>query len=198
MLKLASDTPAGWASWAAGHLDEILLDHAHCEKKAAGNAMTLLFQYPDQPSLQRPLSELAREELRHFEQVLTWLARRGRGLERQRPAPYAGRLRKLVRDGEPARLIDLLLCSAAIEARSCERLGLLAQALPEPELAAFYRGLRAAEARHHGLYVELACTVAGPDVVRDRLAEVTAHEAQVLAEAPVLPRLHAAAGEQAR
>ncbi len=190
MLKLASATTPAWAERAAAHLDEILLDHAHCEKKAAGMAVTLIFRYPDRPALMAPLSALAREELGHFEAVLRQLEGRGLAFRRQAPSPYAGRLRRSVREGEPERLLDLLLCSALIEARSCERLGLLAEALPEPALATFYRELRAAEARHHGVYVDLACGVAPREAVAGRLETLAAHEAAVLAETPGAPRLH--------
>ncbi len=190
MLKLASETPPGWAKRAAANLDEILLDHAHCEKKAAGVAVTLIFQYPEHAELMAPLSALAREELCHFEEVLRQLEARGIAFERQRPSPYAGRLRELVRKQEPERLLDTLLCSAVIEARSCERLGLLAEALPDPGLAGFYRGLCAAEARHHGVYVDLACRIAGRGETVGRLGELTAHEARVLERAPTGPRLH--------
>ena len=192
MLKLASETPAVWTAHALAHLDEILLDHAHCEKKAASAALTLLFQYPERASFQAPLAALAREELAHFEAMLDVLAKRGISFGRQRPSAYAGRLRSMVSAREPERLLDTLLCCALIEARSCERLGLLADALPDAELARFYASLRAAEARHHGLYVELACEVAPRERVAVRLAELAEHEASVLIGEPGSPRLHGA------
>jgi tRNA 2-(methylsulfanyl)-N6-isopentenyladenosine37 hydroxylase len=192
MLRLAVATDRAWGRFAAAHLDEVLLDHAHCEKKAAGAAVTLLFRYPQHAALQAPLAELAREELVHFETVLRELGRRGLRFARQRPAPYAGRLHAFVRRDEPGRLLDLLLCSAAIEARSCERLGLLAEAVADPALCALYRGLLAAEARHHRLYVELAESLFERSAVHARLDEVLAHEARSVAEAPAaLARLHA-------
>lgn len=191
MLALASSTEPAWAERVRKDLDEVLLDHAHCEKKAAGTAVSLIFRYPDQPGLLGPLSRLAREELGHFEEVLERLAERGLVFRRQRPSPYAGRLHRLVRADEPERLLDTLLCSAVIEARSCERLGLLAEALEgEPELAAFYRSLRAAEARHHAVYVDLACQLAPGREVRRRLQEIAAREAEILALGPPLARLH--------
>ena len=193
MLKLASETAPDWAERAAASLDEVLLDHAHCEKKAAGVAVTLIFQYPHRPELIAPLAALAREELAHFEEVLAWLDRRGQKFGRQRASPYAGRLRRIVRNEEPERLLDMLLCCAVIEARSCERLGLLGDALErrgETGLAHFYKGLRAAEARHHRLYVDLACELVGSELARERLDDFTAHEAAVLAMAPDEPRIH--------
>lgn len=190
MLRLATETDAAWTRRALAGIDEVLLDHAHAEKKAASGALTLIFRYPDQPELLQPLSALAREELEHFEGVLAHLERRGVAYGRQRPSPYAGRLQEVVRSFEPARLVDTLLVSALIEARSCERFGLLAETLDDPKLAALYRGLLASEARHHALYVELAERVEERPRVRARLAELAEHEAQVVAEAPPWPRLH--------
>jgi tRNA-(ms[2]io[6]A)-hydroxylase len=192
MLRLAVETDPAWGAFAAGRLGEVLLDHAHCEKKAAGAAVTLLFRYPEHAVLQEPLAALAREELGHFEAVLGELARRGIAFGRQRPAPYAGRLHAFVRREEPGRLLDWLLSCAAIEARSCERLGLLREALDDAPLRALYAELLAAEARHHRLYVDLAGTLFDADAVRARMREVLAHEAKVLREAPAsLARLHA-------
>jgi len=109
---------------------------------------------------------------------------------RQRPSPYAGRLRALVRAPEPERLVDLLLCCALIEARSCERMQLLGEATDDAELAAFYRGLHAAEARHHGSYLDLARRLASADDVSARLAELAARETAILAEPSDLCRMH--------
>lgn len=192
MLHLASDTHSGWAPRALAHLDEILLDHAHLEKKAAGAAVNLLFRHPDRPALQIPLSALAREELGHFEQVLGHLARRGVRFAAQRPGRYAGRLHAIARPEPQHHLIDTLLIGAVIEARSCERFGLLAEALADvdAELARFYASLLASEARHHGDYVRLAEAHYEPAVVRARLAEIAAHEAIVIVEGPFQPRLH--------
>src|SRR5262249_2792837 len=112
MLHLASTTGAGWVARALSHLHDILIDHAHCEKKAPSTAATLLFRYPERPDLLAPLAGLAREELEHFEQVLGLLAARGVRLTRQRPSPYASELMAAVRTTEPHRLLDTLLCMA--------------------------------------------------------------------------------------
>jgi len=191
VLSLASTTDGGWVARALAHLDEILVDHAHCEKKAASTAVSLLFKYPEHEALLAPLSRLAREELVHFEEVLAVLAARGIPFRHQRPGPYAAALMQAVRAHEPARLVDTLLCSALIEARSCERMRLLAEALDDAALAALYRGLLASEARHHHAYVELATALAPDAEVRSRLRELALHEAAVLAATPHLPRLHA-------
>ncbi|MEZ4452751.1 MAG: tRNA-(ms[2]io[6]A)-hydroxylase [Nannocystaceae bacterium] len=194
MLHLASATSPEWTARALEHLDAILLDHAHCEKKAASTAISLIFRYPERPSLMIPLSRLAREELAHFEEVVGHLRRRGREFERQRPSPYAARLLEAARTSPDLRLVDTLLCCALIEARSCERMACLADALaaPEPELARLYRGLLASEARHFDTYVDLARDLAIVDeaALRRRLGALAEHEAAVIARAPTEPRMH--------
>lgn len=189
------------------HLPTILLDHAHCEKKAASTAINLLFRYQPIPELMRPLSELAREELGHFELLLGVLERRGIPFGPLSPSPYAAELHRAVRDEEreaganagrltgrtvrPERLLDTLLVCALIEARSCERMKLLAEAVDDPELAALYRDLLASEARHHATYVDLACLSWPRPSVEQRLEELATHEATVLVAAPRIARLHA-------
>ncbi|MDP6979434.1 MAG: tRNA-(ms[2]io[6]A)-hydroxylase [Myxococcota bacterium] len=190
MLNLASETPPSWTERACGALDEILLDHAHCEKKAAGGALRLLFSYPNQVFLQRPLADLAQEELTHFQQLLDILDARDIPFERQKPSPYAGKLHALVKPREPRRLTDLLLVCALIEARSCERMKCLSEAPIDAELQTFYKDLLASEARHHQLYVELACQVEPAETVRERLRELAEIEAGILAEGGPDVRLH--------
>ncbi len=196
MLGLASVTGPEWTERALGSLDEVLLDHVHCEKKAASTAVNLIFRYAHHPMLMEPLSALAREELAHFEEMLRALAERDIPFRRVHPSAYAARLMGGCRDTEPGRLLDTLLCCALIEARSCERMQLLADALPaagEPELATLYRGLLAAEARHHATYQDLAraTDLFSADEIRLRAAELAQHEARVLAALPPEPRLHA-------
>ncbi|MEE2786967.1 MAG: tRNA-(ms[2]io[6]A)-hydroxylase [Myxococcota bacterium] len=190
MLHLQYATPASWVDEVEPHIDSILLDHAHCEKKAASTAINLIFRYPEYPQLLRPLSEVAREELSHFELVLDHLDRRKVTFARLAPSPYAGKLMTIVRPQEPARLVDVLLCCAAIEARSCERMQLLAAHLTSPELRQLYEGLLVSEARHHVLYIDLAMSIAPADEVRARVTEVMAHEASVIMSAPGVPRMH--------
>lgn len=192
VLKLLSATRPEWAPRVAATPSELLIDHAHCEKKAAGAALRLLFRYPHHELLQAPLSALAREELGHFEQVLAQLARLGIAFTPQRPSPYAGRLHSRVRAAEPARLTDTLLCCAVIEARSSERLALLADAFDDPGLARFYRRLAKAEQRHHRLYVELAAHFEEAAELSRLLEAWPAYEAEALAAAPRICRLHGA------
>lgn len=190
MLGLAAPSSPAWLARALANLGEVLVDHAHCEKKAASTAVSLLFKYPERVAMLPVLSALAREELGHFEQMLALCARRGVRYGRLAPSPYAADLLAAVRADEPARLIDTLVCLALIEARSCERMKLLAESVDDAELAAFYRGLLASEARHHQCYVDLAMTVAPAADVRERLRALAVHEAAVLAAAPPLVRMH--------
>ncbi len=190
MLNLAAPSDEGWIERALEDLDAVLVDHAHCEKKAAGMAIRLLFRYPQHAFLQEPLSRLAREELSHFEEVLRLMEPRGVAFGRQKPSAYAGRLREKLRAEEPGQLVDTLLCCALIEARSCERFQLLAKHVPDPALRHFYEGLLAAEARHHRMYVDLAAELAPEDEVRARLAELAEWEAEVVATGPAEPRMH--------
>ncbi|MFO0726806.1 MAG: tRNA isopentenyl-2-thiomethyl-A-37 hydroxylase MiaE [Myxococcota bacterium] len=194
MLHLLGKTHPDWAEMAANNLDLILVDHAHLEKKAAANALALLFRYPEHVGILQPLSELAREELVHFELVLSHLISRGIRFERIHPCPYAGRLHTVMAKNDPERMLDTLLVAAVIEARSAERMRLLADRLAEKSAAdavvRLYRGLLAAEARHHVLFVELAESIFPADRVRKRLEEVAAHEASILEFRPDEPRLH--------
>jgi tRNA-(ms[2]io[6]A)-hydroxylase len=179
-LILRAPTADAWFALAVQRTDELLLDHANCEKKAASTALALMFAYPEDFDLAARMSKLAREELRHFELVQQKLAELGVPFRRLSPSRYAEGLRKALRRAEPGRRSDLLLCGALIEARSHERfMGLVAR-LPAP-LAAFYGSLAAAESRHAGLYQRLAAR-GGVDV-GPRLAELADVEAE-LATAP--------------
>lgn len=190
MLHLSASTDAAWLARALANMEAILVDHAHCEKKAASTAVSMLFRYTEHAVLLAPLSALAREELAHFELVLEHLERRGIPFTRQEPSPYASRLLEIARHGEPQRLLDTLIVMAFIEARSAERMKLLAENLADAELAALYRGLLASEARHHATYLDLARALFPKDEVSRRVDEIAVHEARVIASAPEEPRIH--------
>jgi tRNA-(ms[2]io[6]A)-hydroxylase len=185
---LAAPTPQAWVEDALADLPALLNDHANCEKKAASTALALMFAYAEDRALAVALSRLAREELRHFEQVLRVMHACGVGLLRQRPGRYAQRLRALLRSHDPGRKLDLLLCAALIEARSAERFVLLAPRVPAP-LAALYQALAGAEARHFELYVDLARAGAGAEW-QARLAQLSAHEAELVTTADDTLRFH--------
>jgi tRNA-(ms[2]io[6]A)-hydroxylase len=191
VLHLASETSPDWLPRACAHLDAVLLDHAHCEKKAAGAAIKLLFSYPHHRFLQEPLAELARDELDHFQQILAHLDARGVRYETLKPSPYGMALHVLTRRDEPGRLVDILLISALIEARSCERFQILADGLGEPELVQLYRSLLASEARHHGIYLELAGRLIDRESLDARLFELAQAEAEIVSAPCGWVRLHA-------
>ncbi len=190
MLNLHTPSPERWLRQVMAGLDELLIDHAHCEKKAAATAMNLLFAYVENVPVCRAMTEIVQEELSHFHLVLDVLARRGVQFRRLRPSRYADRLRSLVRKTEPQRAVDRLLIAALIEARSCERFALLRDCLPDAELAAFFGGLFESEARHHSTYVRLAKEFAPEETVRTRLEQLAAAEAAIIAEGDDVPRMH--------
>ena len=190
MLSLHTTTSERWLAQVDAHLDEILIDHAHCEKKAAGCAMNLMFAYVEHEELCRRMTEIVQEELAHFHQVLELLKRRGVRFRRLTPSTYGRRLNDLVRKFEPGRAVDRLLVAGLIEARSCERFDLLRKHVSDPELADFYGSLFEAEARHHSTYVRLAKDFADEGTVNLRLAELAAEEGRIIELGDELPRMH--------
>jgi tRNA-(ms[2]io[6]A)-hydroxylase len=176
-------TPDAWVDEACARLPELLLDHANCELKAASTALAFLYRYPDRTAFAQRMSRLAREELRHFEQVRTIMEEMDIAFVRQSASRYAGGLRDTVRNAEPLKLLDLLLVGALIEARSCERFAKIAPRLPE-RLGRFYGGLLASEARHFEHYVAFARSECGvKDAAIDaRLAELKHVEAGLISE----------------
>lgn len=184
-------TPIEWVDEASGRLPELLLDHANCELKAASTALGFLYRYPDRTVLAQRMSRLAREELRHFEQVRGIMAEMDIPFERLTASRYAGGLREAVRDKEPYRLLDMLLVGALIEARSCERFAVLAPHLPE-KLGKFYNGLLASEARHFEHYVAFAKSECGvsEEEIEERLAELKELEASLISSPDEQFRFH--------
>jgi tRNA-(ms[2]io[6]A)-hydroxylase len=180
---LDTATPDDWLDEAGKRLPEMLLDHANCELKAASTALGFLYRYPERTALAQRMSRLAREELRHFEQVRSIMDEMGIPFERLTASRYAGGLRDAVRHEEPFKLLDMLLVGALIEARSCERFAKIAPRLPE-RLGRFYAGLLASEARHFEHYVAFAkseCGVA-EDEIDVRLEALKAIEAALITE----------------
>ena len=180
---LDTPTPEEWLTEACGRLPEMLLDHANCELKAASTALGFLYRYPERTAFAQRMSRLAREELRHFEQVRSIMDDMNIPFERLTASRYAGGLREAVRQEEPDKLLDMLLIGALIEARSCERFAKIAPRLPE-KLGRFYGGLLASEARHFEHYVALAKTECGVDEseIDARLEELKVIEASLIAE----------------
>jgi len=190
MLRLQSTSSERWLQQVHHHLDLVLIDHAHCEKKAAGTAMNLMFAYIENEELCREMTAIVNEELDHFHQVLAILHRRGIRWRRLTPSNYGRQLNDLVRKLEPARAVDRLIVAGLIEARSCERFRLLAENVDDRELAGFYESLFESEARHHSTYIRLAKHFAKDDVVDQRLEELSAEEARIIAAGDEQPRMH--------
>ena len=156
MLHLKSPTDARWFAQVDANLDEILIDHAHCEKKAAGTALNLIFYYVENRELCQEMTEIVNEELEHFHRVLDLLEKRGIKFRRLKPSLYGSKLHALIRKQEPDRAVDRLLVAGLIEARSCERFYALAEHVDDVELSEFYHSLFESEARHHTTYTQLA------------------------------------------
>jgi tRNA-(ms[2]io[6]A)-hydroxylase len=190
MLHLASPTSARWLAQVDSDVDSILIDHAHCEKKAAGTALNLIFAYVENADLCREMTTIVNEELEHFHMVLDILKRRGIRFRRLTPSSYGRELNDLVRKQEPQRAVDRLLVAGLIEARSCERFQVLAEHVADAELAAFYRNLFESEARHHTTYTRLAKDFAPEEVVMARLDELAAAEAAIINRGEDHPRMH--------
>ena len=188
---LETETPQKWLDAACERLPEMLLDHANCELKAASTALGFLYRYPDRTILAQRMSRLAREELRHFEQVRSIMADMDIPFERTTASRYAGGLRDAARQEEPAKLLDLLLIGAIIEARSCERFAKIAPRLPA-KLGKFYGGLLASEARHFEQYIAFAkseCDVSDAEI-NERLEELKKIEAALILEPDAEFRFH--------
>ncbi len=181
-------TPQRWIDDALANQDLMLIDHAHCEKKAASTALSLMYRYVDNTDLLNKMSRLAREELRHFEQVLAIMKKRGVEYCHLTPARYAAGLRQAVRTEDPGRLVDVLIVGAIIEARSCERFAALAPFLDE-KLADFYTSLLKSEARHYQDYLSLAEQAAG-EPIEARVTEFLALEKALVEEPDTEFRFH--------
>lgn len=190
MLTLKSDSSERWLEQVRTNLPEILIDHAHCEKKAAGCAMNLLFAYVDNYELCREMTEIVNEELQHFHRVLELLNRRGIRFRRLKPGTYGRMLNELVRKNEPDKAIDRLLVAGLIEARSCERFDLLSKHVDDSELSQFYHELFESEARHYTSYVRMAKMYGNEATVMKRLYELADREAEILATGSPMPRMH--------
>ena len=192
---ILSETTPRWIDVATSNMDAVLVDHAHCEKKAAASAMSLVVGYPEFEELVRRMSALAVEELQHFRAVFERIVQRGLALGRDQGDPYAQKLMVLARvshgrQARQGRLTDRLLLFGLIEARSHERLELLATHLEAPDLKRFYADLAKAESRHAVLFRELACLYDDPEAVDERLSELAAAEADIVRALPIEPRIH--------
>jgi len=181
-------TPQAWLDAVPHHLPELLIDHANCEKKAASTALSLMYKYVDRGELLHKMSRLAREELRHFEQVLDLMDQLEVSYTHLSASRYARELHSLVRQGEPERLVDLLILGAVVEARSCERFVSLLDVLPAA-MSDLYRQLVHSEARHFSDYLSLAREAADADISA-RVEAFLAREAELITSADDEFRFH--------
>ena len=190
MLDLKSSTPPAWLDAVFADFDAFLVDHALCERKASSMGMSLVAKYPDRVELIDPLIEFAREELEHFHLVYRLMAARGLRLASDEKDPYVNRLRRLMRSGGDALLLDRLLVPGIVEARGCERLRMVAGALEDPELQTFYMDITRAESRHHALFFRLARVYFDEERVAARADELLEAEAAIVAELPLRAAVH--------
>jgi tRNA 2-(methylsulfanyl)-N6-isopentenyladenosine37 hydroxylase len=191
MLRLRIPTPADWLPTVLGDLDAFFQDHAANERKASASAMTLAVQHPERRTLVSAMVELAHEEMEHFVRLYAVLTARGQTLAPDWPDPYMSGLIREVRKGNVREfLLDRLLTFGIVEARSCERFTILAEAMPDPALRAMYADLMRCEARHHALFVRLAHDVVPAPAVAARLDELLAVEADIVATLPPRPAIH--------
>ena len=187
LKSLSSDN---WIHLALSDPIEILIDHAHCERKAAGVAIQMMFRYPSEPNLSEVLSPIAREELEHFEKILYFLKDKEIQLKSLKPPPYGSELSKNIRKEEPFRMLDSFLVAGIIEARSHERLAILALNSLEESSRLLYQSLLESEARHFGVYWQLAQNKFDTNETFLRLDELLIKEEEILANTFSLPRIH--------
>jgi tRNA-(ms[2]io[6]A)-hydroxylase len=189
-VVLRSRTDPAWLPLALERFDQVLVDHAHCEKKAAANALSLLQSYPELPGLPALMARLAREESAHLARVLELMEARGLSLTKDLGDPYAQALQALVRNPALERKVDRLLVAAVIEARSCERLALLAGGLSDEKLARFYGELAQSEDGHQLLFFQLAARACDEETASARLSRLLDAEAEILASVGVRAAIH--------
>lgn len=189
-IELQSVTPPEWIETVLQDFDAFLADHASCERKANALLMSLIAKYPDRPRIIPQLIELALEELEHFAEAYAFMEKRGLSLGKDQPDPYVNQLLAKARHGRDERFIDRLLISSVIERRGAERFRIVAENIPDPELAEFYERLWKSEVKHAHVFVLMLHKEYDPAKIDGRLAEITAIEAEVCAGLELRPALH--------
>ena len=190
MLTLRAKTPSKWLECVLDDFNTFLLDHAAAERKASAVALSLISHYPDRKRLVAEMMDIAREELEHFYQVYRQLVTRDLTLGKDQKDEYVGALRKEIRSGSDPYFLDRLLVSGIVEARGCERFGLIADAHPDSALKAFYKEIAASEARHDDVFIGLAHDYFDEVSVEARLDELLDVEAKVMLALDFRPALH--------
>ena len=190
LLKLRYRTPDEWTQTVLKDFNTFLNDHAQAEKKASGMAMSMLSHYPDKPELVKAMIDLSIEELAHFREVIKLMQARHLQLGNDEKDPYINQIRSHIRKGKENYMLDRLLTAAIIEARGCERFGLIAQYHPEKELQQFYQLITDSEDKHHMLFIELACLYFPSATIEARLDELLDIEASIVQHLPSRAALH--------
>ena len=189
-IELAAATDPAWVQGIVDNFDEFLQDHANCERKASALAISLVVKYPDRKHALPGLIALAQEELEHFGQVYAVLERRGLALIKDTPDEYVNQLLTHARHGRDERFVDRMLIASLIECRGAERFKLIADALPDPDLNAFYTTLWKAEAKHGHQFVHLLLKESSESEVTPRLEELAGIEAEIMLRSPWRAALH--------
>ena len=190
MINLLYETPHSWIDAVLENFDAFLIDHAAAEKKASGMANSMLSHYPDKPEIVTAMIDLAIEEMNHFREVVKILMQRGLILGPDRKDHYVIELRNQMRKGSDVYMLDRLLIGGIIEARGCERFGLIARALVEENLKKFYVAISESESRHQNLFVDLALVYFDKNIVERRLGELLETEATICKNLPITAALH--------
>ncbi|ACR12030.1 tRNA-(ms[2]io[6]A)-hydroxylase [Teredinibacter turnerae] len=190
MFELRYTTTPAWTQAVLDDFNAFLIDHAAAEKKASGMAVSMLSHYPDKPDIVLAMSDLAIEEMAHFREVIKIMIERGLQLAPDTRDPYVNQLRKLSRAGTDVYLLDRLLLGSVIEARGCERFGLIAQALPVGSMKDFYIAIAESESRHEDLFLKLALNYFAEQTVTERLNEILDAEAEIVRQLPIVAALH--------
>jgi tRNA-(ms[2]io[6]A)-hydroxylase len=189
-IILQYQTDANWTETVLSDFNAFLLDHAAAEKKASSMAMSMVSHYPDKIAIVEAMTDLAVEELAHFKQVVRLILDRGITLSADTKDPYVVEIRKLFRQGTNAFLLDRLLIAGVIEARGHERFGLIAEALPAGKDKRFYEAITYSEAKHAGLFIDLALQYFSENEISNRLTEILQKEAEICTELPLRAALH--------
>ena len=188
--QLASTTDPAWVKVILDNFDAFLIDHASCERKAMAYAMSVVVKYPDRTEIIPDLLEVAQDELDHFRDVLNLMNERGLQMTPDEPDPYVNQLIRVCRHGREERLLDRLLVASVIETRGAERFRIIAEALEDQGLKAFYRDLWATEARHGDVFKKMALNYFDEDEIESRNQEIIDAEAKIIAGLEWRPSLH--------
>jgi tRNA-(ms[2]io[6]A)-hydroxylase len=189
-LRLKAATPRAWLDTVLADFDTFLADHASCEKKASGMAMSMISHYPDRPELITEMLNLAVEEMSHFRDVVRLILERGQQPAADQKDDYINRLHKAMDQGKEAYLLDRLLIASIVEARGAERFALIADGLADPRLKKFYRAIADSEARHYQLFLTLAERYFPAVRIEPRLETLLDIEAAIIKDLPLKAALH--------